>query len=599
MSIVNLTIPTVPGIKNTSIIQVPSANPPAKDQLSSLPIPVSGSVKFAQPIIAPTPQKANIPTPMVNTLPKVTLNIQRPNNPVFVPSPTQPVVEELKLREYQVDWAARAEEILYQRNGYIDTSLMGAGKTIIPIYLAKKFGLSIITICPVNVVPVWQKTCAKYSVKLVTALSYQELRSVKGAQPKHGLLNRQDNLSGRGLNKLSFSPTQAYFDLLARGVLLIFDEFQNIKNNSSQYKACSTLLHTLLQTGGTSRYGLLSATPIDKEEQAINLLRLIGYITSQRLYSIDRYSKSIILEGAQEAIDIAMSMDPEATRAIVDEFTMNKALVKRIPFELYTTVIKRFISGAMPAPTTIEGENDIKNGFFNITGNNAALLTDAVGQLATAVNYQRETNSAELTQNNVGAVTKALVMIENAKAFDMARIATKILMSVPNSKVIISVNYTGTITELQDLLSPYHPLILAGSIARKKRTQAVDSFNTDPKHRVLIMNTAVGGVGISLHDTVGDSPRYMLISPSYKIQNDVQATHRHRRDGTKSKTTTRMFYGNNDVGIETRILTALATKSIVMERSINTETNKDLILPVHYPSERENDPNQTLIPITI
>lgn len=44
-----------------------------------------------------------------------------------------------------------------------------------------------------------------------------------------------------------------------------------------------------------------SGTPFDKEEHAVNLLKLIGYIRSHRLYTYVRETKEIVLEGMPAA----------------------------------------------------------------------------------------------------------------------------------------------------------------------------------------------------------------------------------------------------------------------------------------------------------
>jgi hypothetical protein len=130
-------------------------------------------------------------------------------------------------------------------------------------------------------------------------------------------------------------------------------------------------------------------------------------------------------------------------------------------------------------------------------------------------------------------------------------------------------------------------LILNGEIPPKKRGIIVQAFNENPNQRVLIMNTAVGGVGISLHDTRGDSPRFMLISPSYKLLEVTQAAGRIYRDGTSSDAVVRMFYGDGIAQSETGILTAMANKTKILEGAIDNEGSDALILPGNYETEIE------------
>ena len=101
------------------------------------------------------------------------------------------------------------------------------------------------------------------------------------------------------------------------------------------------------------------------------------------------------------------------------------------------------------------------------------------------------------------------------------------------------------------------------------------------------MNTAVGGVGISLHDTVGNAPRFMLISPSHKLLEIIQAASRIYRDGTMSNAYVRVFYGKGNVGAEISILQALARKTTILKGVIDEHLNDLLLLPGEYPTEEE------------
>jgi len=207
--------------------------------------------------------------------------------------------------------------------------------------------------------------------------------------------------------------------------------------------------------------------------------------------------------------------------------------------------------------------------------------------LTQAVTYNEALRTAELPQNDLGKVTRALVQIEMAKTDDIARVAASILTNRPGSKVIIAMNYTDSLLAVRDGLIPFNPLILNGDVPIPKRQPVVDAFNNDPNRRVLIMNTAVGGHGLNLQDTVGNAPRYMIISPSYILLNIAQATYRIHRDGSESDSTVRMFYGKGFGARETSILSALARKSATAEGTVAGPAKDDLTLPGDYPSEIE------------
>ena len=168
----------------------------------------------------------------------------------------------------------------------------------------------------------------------------------------------------------------------------------------------------------------------------------------------------------------------------------------------------------------------------------------------------------------------------------MCRVAKKILASKKNYKVILCVNELATISMLAKCLESYNPVVLQGSVTKAEtRAAIVDSFNTDKKVRVMVMTIRTGGMGINLHDTVGDAPRYMLISPSYYFQDIAQATGRIFRTGQRSDAKARIFYG--DGYEEAKIRTALILKAKNTRETVDPKSAVELVLPDQYEDEKE------------
>lgn len=517
-------------------------------------------------------------------------NQYSPNNTLNIIEAEPQYAKELVLKPWQIDWANKVIEILQRSLVYVDTSRMGSGKTYVTLWVAKQLGIKILVVCPPIMIEVWRKTADEYGVSVVDIISYQSLRSVRGSQPKHGFLTRHDNVIGKSsINKLEFHPTQKLYNLCRSSLFIICDEIQNIKNTSSQYKACKALFQPIIYEGGTSRIALLSGTPFDKEEHALNLLKLISYIRSDKMFTTD--NNDFRLLGLNDLIETCLTIDKDETNRIISENKPNRNNIKHIVFLLYVNVVKKHISGSMPSPTSINVELDTKNGFYNIDKEKEEQLSKALQELSKAVKFDSETGNVNMKENAFGAITKALQNIELSKVKDIGRVAINILSQNNENKVIISVNYNQTIEELKEILQDYNPLVLNGSIVIKKRGKIVDNFNNDPTVRVLIMNTIVGGVGISLHDTVGDSPRFMFISPSYSILNVTQAAGRIYRDGVKSKATVRMFYGKdkNGVELENKILDAMARKTNVLRNTLEEKNIGSLKFPGEYKKEIEDN----------
>lgn len=573
-------------------------SPPAQARKITIPAPKTSAPKSPK-VTNILPNQKAFPVPQTRTMPKTKGKIPLPVVPVEEPVLIENITgKRIEYRESQREWANKSFNILLHNHGYIDTSQPRAGKTYISLGLAQKFGFRLLVICPVNVLTMWKKTAEEYGIELVDRklrnkdgeleecrepISYESLRGMKPDRINHGLLERIDNTTTGGIHQVIFKPTEYYLSLVAKGLLIICDEIHMIKNNSGKYKACSALIHPIL-TGGLSRFGLLSGTPIDKQEQAINLLKLIGYIRSFKLYY--KNGKNIILEGAQELINACEKIDANTTAAVIENnpITTTKTHEKVIElcYELYIKVIKESISGAMPGISNIEGELDIKNGYYHIDPRKIEQLQTAINELDRSVGF-------------LGTFATSLVKIEESKAFDMARVAEKILKADPQNKVIISLNYNNTIDEINYYLEEYNPLIFRGNLNTKQRDIVVDLFNNDPTRRLLLMNTTLA-LGRTFHDTTGDSPRFMLISPSYKLLDVIQASYRIYGDGLKTKATVRIFYGIVGGGSEAEILErkftanmkqSLNKKSQVLEQTLETDLQGDIKLPSHYQTEYE------------
>jgi len=275
-------------------------------------------------------------------------------------------------------------EILKKSVVAFDMSMMGAGKTYVASEVAIRFDFKhIIVVCPASVMGKWE-SMKKFLDSPIQIMSYEALRSTT---PKlmssessgkrllsHGLLYRidpnpfkslesitpkilkslKDSKTSESLESLnpsstSFFPSEKLVSIIKEGCLFIFDEAQKVKNKNASWLATKTISETILGRSplGVSTFGpksrllMLSGTPIDKEEHAVNLMEMMGFIQSRKLF-IDRRSgmspkdlksnKNILpglpkisnknvsdvkLIGAQELIDFCKNINKEKTERIV------------------------------------------------------------------------------------------------------------------------------------------------------------------------------------------------------------------------------------------------------------------------------------------
>lgn len=492
------------------------------------------------------------------------------------------------LKDYQVPHVERIKKILHNTHCAFDMSMMGTGKTFTTSSLSIqcKFA-NIIVVCPTTVEARWHQM-RNYGISIYDVVSYQSLRSTKGHQPKHGLLERYDTIKDEGGEDYHFKVTPRFEELVKDGVLVVFDEAQNVKNKSVQAEACKTLASYILSQTGRSRFMLLSGSPIDKEEHAINIMQLMGFIRSHRLFIYHKESDRLELRGAQELVDYCNSIDRELTAAVLRETPFLPKNVRHVCYLLFQKVLKPNITSAMPPPHT-NVPIDCKNGYYRMADPDSNELISAITDLHQAARYNESCGTVNVEGENLGAITNALMAIERTKVRTFVRKAIEELQRDPNCKVGIFVNYKVTLKHIAESLDEYRPLILQGNVPKKKREPIIEKFQApNTEYRVLISNLKVASTGIDLDDKIGTHPRICYASPNYLISELHQLTRRFLRMDTKSVARIRFVYGSCGRR-ETSILNALALKSTVLKETLETQTSHGIVFPGEYEEEVENE----------
>lgn len=492
----------------------------------------------------------------------------------------------------QEEVLSQVKRILRRSRGYIDQTGTGDGKTYTTMSVAKAGKLDLFVVCPMTLEEQWKDYCERYGFRL-TCISFDKLSGKGDKGVKHPYLKRIKEVkvskSGKETKIISYEVQKAFKDLLSRGILLVIDECHFIKNNSLRFKAVHALFQELFATPHCkSRFALLSATILDKDEHALQFMRLIGYIKHPKLHSSDGRGGTKYL-GIQELIDCCLKMDKEKTEAILEENPLTKESAKSLVFDLCCGVVGPTI-GVKAIPPPCPYKSDRRNGFYNIRDEDKPKLADAVKLLSKAMGVEKdeEGNYHVVDEGDFANITVSLMMLELGKCYDIARVAKIMLkhrikddrFEKVNPKVIIGLNYKESIFKVKQYLKDYDCAILYGETPKNKRHTIIKRFNTDPTCRVMIMNNAVGGVGLSLHDTVGDSPRYTIVSPStYNTTYLHQVAGRTMRRGVKSNSYVRIFYAkDND---ELAVREAHNKKSRTLKKMHGKNTN-NTELPSDY-----------------
>ena len=468
----------------------------------------------------------------------------------------------MPLYPYQEPHYQRVLSIYRDWYAYLDTSQTGKGKTIIAIEVSKALDLPLLVIGEVSIEGMWRAKCQQYEAKLLDFMTYARLR---GNNP---YLIKRDK---------SFVVSPKMAALINKGIMVVYDECHNLKNKSQQSEAACTISEYIVTRSECSRIACLSATPIDKHEQMLQLMRIMGVITYDKFYEYDRVDRDYIYTGIQQMIDFCYQI---ADRYDVDEVIpphVDKNNIKDTSYSLFQQFIKPCVSSAIEGNIQLPNK-DVANGYYDIR--DSEQLTQAVGNLAKVVGWTNEDIDRRSMADNFGKLTTVMRSIEAAKVPIMVRLA-KDTLTRPGAKVILYFNYLDCIDEAKRQLAAYRPLVMTGEVKSQMRDRIIDQFNaSNDEYRLLIANTRVAGTGINLDDTYGQFPRFMFMIPTYNFIDLHQATGRIYRTTTRSEVTVRIVYGKGSGEKEQRILDALQRKSKVTRGVVGDDT---VLYPGDYP----------------
>ena len=268
-------------------------------------------------------------------------------------------------------------------------------------------------------------------------------------------------------------------------------------------------------------------------------------------------------------------------------YPLEIANVDDIVRDLFMFVYKPKIMISMD-PIDFSVDIDIKNGYYIMEKEDEKMLIDGIKELnentGIVVNNKQDYQIKGIFNGNI---TNSLIKIESAKVNIIARNVCYDLRDQENVKVVVYVSYIRNLERLVKLLKEFKPLVLQGKVPAHQRKQIIESFQSDPTRRLLLGNIVVGGAALSLHDTVGKSPRIMYLVPNFSIIDLHQATRRIIREGLKSDVKIRFVYGHGHV-LETNILNVLSRKTSFMGQILDKQVAGRIKFPGDYIDDIES-----------
>jgi superfamily II DNA or RNA helicase len=391
-----------------------------------------------------------------------------------------------------------------QRQGHntLDTSDAGTGKTVVAAALAKSLGHPVAVLCPKQVIPSWERELKDMGVDPLFVINYEKIR---------GGRTKWMTKSGKKIMKW----------MLPMGTLLLVDEIHKCKGPYTQ----NAQLVLSLVNQGYQIHGMSATAAEDPTE-----MRSLGYML--KLHSLNkadkplrswyswmtrlgcekdfwnqwRLTKKSKLKDLRESM-YGISTDRLSVQDLPDAFKENRIFVEPIQFKNLAKIKKAYKDLGL-TPEILE--QYIENG------------------------------TVENSEHVIVNIIRARQLAETLKVPDLVEMAEDLMLE--GLSVVIFVSFKETVESLCEKLQCDR---IEGS-QKSDRQQVIDDFQAD-KTTCIVVNTAAGGTGISLHDVNGERPRVSLISPQFSAKDHVQVLGRIHRNGMKSDALQKILVASGSV----------------------------------------------------
>lgn len=398
----------------------------------------------------------------------------------------------------------------------LDASATGLGKTFVAGQVAAKTGRPVGVIAPKIVLPAWRRELAEAGIDPVFVLNFEKIRN--GSTEWLGRRNKR-----------------MYDWRLPPDTVLIIDECHKCKGERSQNAA----LHIAATKQGIATLNL-SATAASAAPD----MRALGFALGLHndlgpKPGCPSYATWLRKNGAWQ--DPWRNWKPGPAKYLKD-----------IHAAIFGSDIPKGVR------LTVDDMPEAFKGNLVITdpidfGSNVRKFYEDAGLTSDLVEHWLETGEAPEEEHFLTVVLRARQLAELHKipaTIDMA----KDLLDEGKS-VAIFMNFNDSIEALR--IGFPDAAVVRGGQTGAEREAEVQRFQRD-EARVVLLNSAAGGTGVSLHDLHGNHPRVSLISPSFSIFEHEQVLGRIYRNGAQSPALQRVLVASDS--IEETVAKVLAGK---------------------------------------
>lgn len=385
----------------------------------------------------------------------------------------------------------RLGHILSRYGSALDSSETGCGKTVCAAELARQHNGPVLVICPKAVIPSWERELSERGVT-AHVTNYEQVRT-----------GRNKALGG-------WTPRgKQWVWALPKGTLIVFDEAHKAAGIGTQNSKL------LIEAKDRYKVLMLSATIASSPLQ----MRASGYVLG--LHGLGNFYAWATKYGAKKNRFNGFDFNGDQ-KAIAE---LGAALSHRVS-RMTVADLKEHFCETQIITEPLDFGNEISKIYAEMENELSELAErakdDPKGAAANALVIQlRARQRAELLK--VPVITE---MIEDYLA--------------EGKSIAVFVNFSQTIDSLMEKAKVTCAKI-DGRQTACERESVIQAFQSD-KIRLVLCNTAAGGVGVSLHDVTGNHPRVAIISPDYDERKIIQAIGRVHRAGGRTPSQQRILF---------------------------------------------------------
>ena len=430
---------------------------------------------------------------------------------------------------YQVAPIAALSAILSLNKGAIDASPAGSGKTFVALFVAKQLGRKPFVLCPRSVKEQWRSAAEAVGIELLGVETYEA--AVHGKK-------WYGDWKHKGVGRAKV--TSFYQWNLPPDALLICDEAHRAKTRGAYTTAMIESAASLLFS---FKILLLSATMADSPLHFTALGRVLNMFGKGQFFAWAALNGAVKTEMGWQ-----FTVNP-------DDFSLRRPWIEQIHKQIFPS------RGVKVDPSKEKGYPLNNISFLPIE-------EPKVSEQPEIVKAKLKELADKMAEDDPGNILlkpmRERQYCELAKATALAELAEDFVEE--GHSVVLFVDYLATIECIAARLEPGSYGVVQGGVDVEELRQRFQN-NSLP---ILICQSQVGGVGLSLHDLKG-RPRTSLISPTWSAVNFRQILGRIHRAGALSPADQRIVYLRQRY-IERRVINRVETKL----KSLDLLTDGDL-----------------------